>query len=255
MPEYRIDELAQAAGVTVRNVRAYQDRGVLPPPRLRGRVGLYDDSHLARLRLIGQLLGRGHTLAGIADLLSAWERGRNLSDLLGLEKVLTDPWSDETPGLIDTAELVEMFGQEPESDELGALLRLAQEHGFLVAEGDRFKVPSPRLLHVGAELVAAGIPLPDVFVIAGQLRDDCAVIARRFVDLAHHHGPLQVDPLLIGPDVPEIAAFIQRLRPLAHVAVDALLAQSMEAEIRARLGDQIAAGLLQAGVATPPARP
>src|SRR4051794_13633022 len=110
MSEYRIDELAQAAGVTVRNVRAYQDRGVLPPPRLRGRVGLYDDSHLARLRLIGQLLGRGHTLAGIADLLSAWERGRNLSDLLGLEKVLTDPWSDEIPGHVGIAELLRMFG-------------------------------------------------------------------------------------------------------------------------------------------------
>lgn len=44
MTEYRIDELARLAGSTVRNIRAYQDRGLLPPPRLAGRVGLYDDS-------------------------------------------------------------------------------------------------------------------------------------------------------------------------------------------------------------------
>src|SRR5438309_572599 len=47
--EYRIDELAREAGTTVRNVRAYQDRGLLPPPRRSGRVGLYTDARqLAR---------------------------------------------------------------------------------------------------------------------------------------------------------------------------------------------------------------
>lgn len=36
MTEYRIDELAHAAGTTSRNVRAYRERGLLPPPRKRG---------------------------------------------------------------------------------------------------------------------------------------------------------------------------------------------------------------------------
>ncbi len=241
MSVYRIDELAQAAGSTVRNVRAYQDRGLLPPPRLQGRVGLYDDSHLARLRLIGQLLGRGYTLGAIADLISAWERGRNLSDLLGLEKVLTDPWSDEIPGRVDAADLVRVFGIDQEADDFAALLRMAEDHGFLEAEsGGRFKVPSPRLLHVGAELVAAGIPLPAVFEIAGKIREDCAVIARRFVDLAREHGNLTAEGLA-GEEISEAALFVQRLRPLAQLAVEGLLARSMEAEVRSALGDQLAA--------------
>ena len=63
--DYRIDELAREAGTTVRNVRAYQDRGLLPPPRRSGRVGLYTDAHLARLRLIGTMLERGYTLGNI----------------------------------------------------------------------------------------------------------------------------------------------------------------------------------------------
>src|SRR5689334_12317394 len=60
--EYTVDELARAAETTVRNVRAYQDRGLLAPPERRGRSGIYTDSHLSRLRIIGQLLERGYTL-------------------------------------------------------------------------------------------------------------------------------------------------------------------------------------------------
>ena len=57
----RIDELARLAGATVRNIRVYQDRGLLAPPRRDGRVGIYTDAHLARLRLIGQLYKRGYS--------------------------------------------------------------------------------------------------------------------------------------------------------------------------------------------------
>jgi DNA-binding transcriptional MerR regulator len=244
MSVFKIDELAHAAGATVRNIRAYQDRGLLPPPTLRGRVGLYDDSHLARLRLIGQLLGRGYTLATIAELISAWERGRNLSDLLGLEKVLTDPWSDEIPGRIGITELLELFAVDPADEDVAAVLALAQQHGFLEAEGDgRFTVPSPRLLHVGAELVAAGIPLSVVFEIAGQIRGDCAVIARRFVELAREHGNLSAERLVSREEISEAAAFVRRLRPLAQLAVEGLLARCMEAEVRRELGDQLAAAV------------
>src|SRR5919108_5204360 len=92
--EYTVDELARAADTTVRNVRAYQDRGLLPPPERRGRTGIYTSDHLARLRLIGKLLDRGYTLGNIAELILAWERGQDLRQLLGLESALTTPWSE-----------------------------------------------------------------------------------------------------------------------------------------------------------------
>jgi DNA-binding transcriptional MerR regulator len=83
--EYRIDDLARAAGTTVRNVRAYRERGLVPPPRRHGRIALYDDAHVERLRLIAALLQRGYTLANIAELIEAWERGRDIAELLGVD--------------------------------------------------------------------------------------------------------------------------------------------------------------------------
>src|SRR6516162_7809268 len=96
--EYRIDELARVADLSVRNIRVYQDRGLLAPPRRQGRVGIYTDAHLARLRLIGQLLRRGYTFANIAELLAAWERGGDVAEIFDFESAIGDPWSDEVPG-------------------------------------------------------------------------------------------------------------------------------------------------------------
>jgi DNA-binding transcriptional MerR regulator len=50
--EYRIDDLARLAGTTTRNIRVYRDRGLLPPPLRVGRIALFNDAHLTRLRLI-----------------------------------------------------------------------------------------------------------------------------------------------------------------------------------------------------------
>ncbi|MCA9914464.1 MAG: MerR family transcriptional regulator, partial [Anaerolineae bacterium] len=97
---YTIDELARTAETTVRNIRAYQDKGLLPPPELRGRKGFYSSKHLARLRVISGLLDRGFTLASIGELLSALEQGIDLRNLLGLETAITSPWTDEEPQLV-----------------------------------------------------------------------------------------------------------------------------------------------------------
>ena len=85
MGEYRIDDLARVAGTTVRSLRVLQDRRLLPPPELRGRTGYYGDHHVARVRLVLRLQERGYTLAAIRELLTAWETGRDLADVLGLD--------------------------------------------------------------------------------------------------------------------------------------------------------------------------
>jgi DNA-binding transcriptional MerR regulator len=240
MAEYRIDELAQAAGSTVRNIRAYQDRGLLPPPRLEGRVGIYDDSHLARLRLIGKLLGRGYTFAIIKDLLSAWETGKDVGEVLGLEKVLTDPWSDEIPGTATLDELRSAFGPDLDAGEIARMLDRTIRLGLIEPAGDHYRVPSPRLLHVGAELVAAGIPLESVLDIAEQIRDDCDVIAGRFVNLVREHifEPVSGEAVP-GDDVAEIAAMVRRMRPLVKMVVDPFIARAMETRVQAALGTQL----------------
>lgn len=87
--EYSVTELARVTDCTVRNLRAYQDRGVLAPPARRGRVGIYDDSHVSRIKLIKHLLLRGYTLASIRDIVQAIDEGQDLRSILGLEADLT----------------------------------------------------------------------------------------------------------------------------------------------------------------------
>ena len=93
MTEYRIDDLARKAGTTTRNVRGYQDRGLLPRPVRRGRIAVYSDAHLERLRVINNLLRRGFTTRHIADFFTGMQRGDDLAEVLGLEDVVTKPWS------------------------------------------------------------------------------------------------------------------------------------------------------------------
>lgn len=235
MGEYRIDELARLASTTVRNVRVYQDRGLLAPPRRDGRVGIYTDAHLARLRLIGRLLRRGYTFATIGEMLVVWERGGNLAEILDLESAVADPWSDELPGYVTARQLEVAFGAEntPENRARAADL------GFLEPDGERYLVPSPRLLSAGTELVAAGMTLPDVLDLAERLHARVDAIARDMADTVAGHvvaAQLQ-DGRPQGADIAEVAAIVRQLRPLAQIVLDAMLAQAMSRHVQDALGD------------------
>jgi DNA-binding transcriptional MerR regulator len=238
MAEYRIDDLARLAGATVRNIRVYQDRGLLPPPRRDGRVGIYTDAHLARLRLIGQLLKRGYTFANISELLTVWERGGDIAEILDLESAVGLPWSDEIPAYVTAAALAEMFGAEATPGNITRSVEL----GLLEPDGARYRVPSPRLLNAGAELVAAGMPLPAVLDLAERLRGHVDAAARDLAGTVTRHvlANRLRDGLLQGQDIAEVAAITRRIRPLAQAAVDALLAEAMSQRVPEALGDHFA---------------
>ena len=233
-----IDELARAAGVTTRSIRAYQTSGLLPHPRLAGRVGVYDEGHLARLRYIAHLQDRGFSLAAIRDLLTAWEEGRSLSDVLGFEDALTAPWTDEAPGRVDAEQLRRLF---PDTEDEPGFVRRAVDLGLLVPEGDGWRVPSPTLLRVGADLVAAGIPLAAVLDEHALLSFDMARVAERFVALFEHHVWEPFVRAGLPPDrLPEVTEALLRVRPAATAAVQAVFARAMEAAVAASTSRQVA---------------
>ncbi|KIH97915.1 MerR family transcriptional regulator [Streptomonospora alba] len=238
MAEYRIDELARLSGTTVRNVRVYQDRGLLSPPRREGRVGIYTEAHLARLRLIGQLLKRGYTFANISELITVWERGGDLQDILGFESAMGDPWSDEIPGYITMSELRTMFPGQVSAPNITRALRL----GLIEREGLRFRVPSPRLLNAGGELVAAGMDLSTVLDISERLKERVGALAGELVRTVADHILAQHAPqgLLQGEEIAETATLVRRLRPLAQTAVDAMLADAMARSLQEVLGEHFA---------------
>ncbi|MGO8957674.1 MAG: MerR family transcriptional regulator [Streptosporangiaceae bacterium] len=241
MAEYRIDELARLASTTVRNVRVYQDRGLLAPPRRDGRVGIYTDAHLSRLRLIGQLLKRGYTFANIGELLTVWGRGGDLAEILDLESAVGHPWSDEVPGYVTLAELQAMFGADLAAENLARAERL----GLLAPDGAGFRVPSLRLLGAGRELTSAGMPLPAVLELAERLRTHVDAAARELASTVTSHvlAAHVRDGMLHGPAVAEVAAITRRLRPLAQTAVDAMLAEAMSQHVQEALGNHFAAVL------------
>lgn len=231
MADYRIDDLARAAGTTVRNVRVYQDRGLLPPPRREGRAGIYSEVHLGRLRLIGQLLERGYTFAHIAEFFDGWQSGKNLTEVLGLEEVLTTQWTDEMADYITADQLLELFGAVQVTPET---LAKAIEQELVVPDGDRYRVPSPRLLHAGSELVKAGIPLSVVLDLSASLAKDMDASAARLIGAVNDHVVAKHPALTEGTDadVADLTRLINHLKPLAQLAVDAHLARAMERRVR-----------------------
>ncbi|MFI8367510.1 MerR family transcriptional regulator [Streptomyces sp. NPDC085466] len=228
-PEYRIEDLAHHSGATVRTIRAYQDRGLLPRPERRGRSNVYGDSHLARLHQIADLLDRGYTLASIKELLDAWDTGRGLGGVLGLVAEVQGPWTDEEAARITRAELDARFGGTPDEDAVREAVELGVLERIPGRETEEYLVPSPQELAVAVELHAAGVPLSAITGHLRELREQVEHIAGRFLEFTTEHvfaRYLEQRPPT-DSDAAEAATMVRRLRPLAQQTVDAELARAM----------------------------
>ncbi|WP_328506960.1 MerR family transcriptional regulator [Streptomyces sp. NBC_00391] len=215
--EYRMEELAGKAGITVRTLRFYRERKLIPPPRREGRIAWYDDTHLARLRTISALLERGHTLSGIAELAEAFDEGRGVGELLGLGAP-----TEEVPVRLSPEELADHFGDQATPENLAAALEL----GYLATDGGEIVHISRRLLEVSAALVREGVPLADVLTAGRRVREHAEALATLFTDL-----------ILTQPGrTPED---LNRLRPLAKNVAEAELSLALDRRLRqAEAGDQ-----------------
>jgi DNA-binding transcriptional MerR regulator len=222
--ELTIDALARETGMTVRNIRAHQSRGLLPPPAVRARTGYYGPDHVARLRLIQELQGNGYNLAAIKDLVS---RGSGSSqDALDFARALLAPFEDERPEVIDAVELTERFGG-PDGDPRA--LGRAEKLGIVVPLGEgRYEVPSPTLLRAGETLLVLGIPLDkalDVIEdVARQADSVAAAFVKLFLDRVWKPFDRAGQP---EPDWPAVLAALEQLRPLATEVLVAIFQPRM----------------------------
>ncbi|AXI90911.1 MerR family transcriptional regulator [Actinospica acidiphila] len=205
-----MEELARLAGITVRTLRFYRERKLIPPPRREGRIAWYDDHHLARLRTITALLERGHTLNGIAELAEAFDNGRGVGDLLGMEVP-----TEETPVRLTPEELADHFAGEVTPENLAAALDL----GYLGVDGEEIVHISRRLLEVSAALVREGIPLGEVLRTGAEVRAHADALADLFAGLILRHAPEEA---------------LHRLRPLARSVVDAELSLALDRRLHKR---------------------
>ncbi|MEU3103216.1 MerR family transcriptional regulator [Streptomyces griseoflavus] len=203
-----MEELAELVGITVRTLRFYRERKLIPPPRREGRIAWYDDQHLARLRTITALLERGHTLNGIAELAEAFDHGRDVGELLGM-----DVPTEETPVRLTPEQLADHFSGQVTPENLAAALDL----GYLGVDGEEIIHISRRLLDVSSALVREGIPLAEVLRAGAEVRTHADVMADLFAGLILRHAPEEA---------------LHRLRPLARSVVDAELSLALDRRLR-----------------------
>lgn len=241
--EYRIDELAQLAGTTTRNIRVYRDRGLLHPPLRVGRIALFNDTHLTRLRLITSMLDRGYTIAHVNEMLSAWEQGKDLGDMLGLESAIAGSWATEKPQRMPVAQARKLIDNPAGFDRLVSLgiIRLDED-----ADPPYATIVRPTLVEAFTEIGKHGVALDKLIDIHVQVSPLLDQISQILVQAGLDEVVDKINPGAAMPDDVEVAELITtlvRFRTQAVTAVGATLAFSIETAVESvvaqLLGDLI----------------
>lgn len=213
-----IGELARRTGMTIRNIRAHQTRGLLPPPEVHGRTGYYNEGHVARIELTREMQAEGLNLEAIRRVLESSEGSSR--EMVDFARALRAPFEDETPEIFDEEELAAAW--KVDSLEL-KLVHRAEKMGILRQLPDgRFEVISPRLQLAGTALIELGVSPQASVETAAELRRCSEVVARTFVELFVREIWEPFDKAgRPEEDWPKMREALERLRPLAS---DALLA-------------------------------
>ncbi len=225
--EYRIDDLAQLAGTTTRNIRVYRDRGLLPPPLRVGRIALFNDTHLTRLRLITSMLDRGYTLAHVREMLSAWEEGKNLGDVLGLETAIVGSWTTEKPATMALSDVQRLI------DDRLAFNRLVKLQ-LIRVDGSNATITRPKLIDAFIEIRGYGVSLSKLIDLHEQIVPLVDQISEMLVRAGAEHVADRIkpgQPLPPDTEIAELITMLVRFRTQAVASVTATLASSIESTI------------------------
>lgn len=218
--ELTIDELAAEVDMTVRNIRAHQSRGLLPPPRIVGRTGFYTSAHRSRLNHIRRLQDEGLNLAAIARVVEdGW-----------ITAAAIEPFADVAPEYREPVELAERLHLEPQDPAIVRAIQL----GLITPDGDRVRVEHPRLVAVAEQLSAQGVPLDAMLDVVVDVQAAAAEVARTFMTLADEYlvAHLVADT---GGDFDRLTRSVERLHGQASAALEVLFNQAMSTAIRAYL--------------------
>ena len=224
--ELTVDQLAAKVGMTVRNVRAYAGRGLIPPPRLVGRTGYYGQDHVARLTLVRELLDKGYTLAAVERMLSDLPDG---AMALGVFETLVNPWTPTEPEVITEQQLADRAGIPHDPATIKKLIELGIAER---EEDDRLRIPNPDLLRTGLEVIKLGVPLDAIFEMLPKLLHHADAVAKVYVELFRSTVWRQFADAGLPPDGwPEIQRTLEGIIPLAGQALVASFREAMGREI------------------------
>lgn len=206
-----IDEIARHAELPASTVRLYQNKGLLPPPERRGRVGYYGAGHRDRLRLIAHLQERGFSLAAIKEALDSWNAGRSLDHLLGVSDIA--PSLGREPLRLSPLELAERFeGVDLTQDDI----QRAVEIGLVEIDGADLAISNEAFADIGPAVARLGVPVSEILDEYEALRAVVSDIAERFRRVFERHlwDPF-VEAGMPADEVPGLASDVGQLTDLA----------------------------------------
>jgi DNA-binding transcriptional MerR regulator len=222
-PTLTIDELAARAGTTVRTVRFYSTKGLLPPPVIGARrVGHYGQEHLARLALIEELQHRGMTLAAIERYVEQLPPDLSENDL-AIHRAVVASWAPDTEETLTREELGRRAGRSLDEDDIERLTAM----NVVRSENGAFRVDLG-LLRLGVQLL--DVPLSHE-----------AIIAAREVLVAHSRAAArELSQLFRGEvserDAQDVKFLSAHMRPLVVQALLTAFQRSLREELRQWLG-------------------
>jgi DNA-binding transcriptional MerR regulator len=219
-----IGELARRTGMTIRNIRAHQTRGLLPPPEVHGRTGYYDEDHVARIELTREMQAEGLNLEAIRRVLESSEGSSR--EMVDFARAVRAPFEDETPEIFDEDELAAAWRVERFDPKL---LRQAEKLGILRQLPDgKIEVISPRLQSAGTALVELGVSPQAAIETAASLRRHSEGVAKVFVELFVKEIWEPFDKAgRPEEDWPKVREALDRMRPLASDALLAMFQMTM----------------------------
>jgi DNA-binding transcriptional MerR regulator len=222
--EMTIGELAERTGMTVRNIRAYQTRGLIAPPIVRGRIGYYNDEHVTRIALAREMKADGFNLEAVRRILQSSDG--SATELFDFTRALRLPFEDETPEIIERKELAEVWGVKRLDRKL---IKRAEEVGILRALPDgKIEVISPRLRQAAAELADFGVSAEDAIATAEKLRRHAEGAALTLIDLFVKGIWVPFDRAgRPEKDWPKMREALERMRPFASGALLAVFQITM----------------------------
>ncbi|MFJ1707263.1 MerR family transcriptional regulator [Kitasatospora sp. NPDC088346] len=227
-----VDELAARAGVTVRTLRFYSAKGLLPPPELGPRrVGHYGPEHLGRLELIEELQRQGLTLAAIERYLA--QLPEDISSLdLAIHRALVASW---------TPEAAEEAGREQVERRAGRTLTDA-DVDRLTAMGALHRTGDPEVFKVDPGLLPLGVRVLDVPIPLETLVAARAVVRLHSQATAHDLHRLFRETVwkpYRESDPP--AEELERMKELTD-QIQPMVVQALVTAFQRSLADELAAG-------------
>ncbi|GAA5025140.1 MerR family transcriptional regulator [Streptomyces siamensis] len=215
-----VDELAARAGVTVRTIRFYSARGLLPPPVIGPRrVGHYSRQHLARLALIEELQHQGMTLAAIERHLAQLPPGLSAHDL-AIHRAVVASWAPDAVEVVTREELERRAGRSLSDEDLDRLAAMQ----IVERTSDSFRV-DPALLRLGVELL--DVPIAHEAVLAAR-----TVLLEHSRAAARELSALLRDAVGEQESVAAVKSLSAHMEPLVVQALLTSFQRSLKEELR-----------------------